>query len=279
MQLSNIVQDVFASLGLGKMYKLTGGSTTTSIDTTETAGTDEGTIIIVTDAGGLGAAPEGEFARITGFASGTSTWTHDTLTVAPAAGDYAMVCNNDVPLFDMIECVNRGLEKLGYFDLVDTTTLDTASSQTEYAAAVAWKYNKPSQIDIQTNTGDSNDNRWKAITDWEYVPAGANSTGLLILGEQPTASRDLRIWYRGLHPRVSTFSAYIREEIAPELIRQATLLECLNLILSQTGRGVDPQVIQDRNSAAVEFERAKAMFPIRHLPTHSKLLIVGDLGQ
>src|SRR3990167_291545 len=180
MQLTNLAQDIFLSLGIGQVRKLTGGSTTTSLDSTETAGVDEGTIIIVTDAGGLSAAPQGEFGRITAFAPSTGTWTHDTLTTAPASGDYAMICRNDLTLYDFIELANRGLQKLGDLSFVDTTTLDTVTLQTEYAAAVAWKRGKPTRIDVQSRTGDSNDNQWRRVYDWEYVPAAANSTGLII---------------------------------------------------------------------------------------------------
>ena len=260
--LSNVLQDLFRDMGLAQTRKITAtGTTTTSIDTTlGSDGVDEGTIIVVTDA--AGAAPEGEFGRITAFASGTSTITHDALTVATAAGDYILMCRNDITLFDAIEVVNTALRKLGHLTFVDTTTLDTAANQTEYAAAVAWKYSQPSRIDIQGITTDTNDNRWRTTRGWYYVPATANSTGLIVFTEQPVSPRDIRIWYRGTHARVAAYNSYIDERIHPELIRKAALYEALNTLVANYGTGADRDLVERRNLAESEYRNARSEYPI-----------------
>jgi hypothetical protein len=170
-----------------------------------------------------------------------------------------MVCGSDLPLYDAIEVVNRALRKLGDLDWVNTTSLETVAQQTEYTASVAWKRRKPKRIDIQTKLNDTNDNRWITLTDFDWIPAAANSTGLIIFKAQPNTLRDLRIWYEDVHPRVATFAAYIREEFHPDIVRQAVLLEALETMISQTGRGVDPQLVQDRNKAATALEMSKQL--------------------
>ena len=255
--LSQGLQDLYTDLGLGQSRKITStGTTTTSVDSTDTDANAEGSIIVISSTDAL--APQGEFGRITAYASG-GTWTHDAITVATGAGDYVLINRSDLPLYDAIEAYNRALRSLGDLDWVDTSTLETVAQQTEYTAAVAWKRKRPKRIDIQTKLDDSNDNRWQTITDFDYIPAAANSTGLIIFKSQPNTLRDLRIWYEDVHPRVTTYNAYIREELHPEIVRQAALLAALEFMISQTGRGVDPQLVQDRNKAATALDMAKQM--------------------
>src|SRR5574343_1794055 len=77
--------------------KATSGSTTTIVcsnlytlaDTSLDNALNGGTAFVVTDAGGAGAAPENESARITGYtaAAGTVTLATGDLSAAVAAGD------------------------------------------------------------------------------------------------------------------------------------------------------------------------------------------------
>jgi hypothetical protein len=66
---------------LGKITDLeaTGGSTTTIVSTYSPFTADDnlnnGTAIVVRDAGGAGAAPEGQFSVITDYVASTKTWT------------------------------------------------------------------------------------------------------------------------------------------------------------------------------------------------------------
>jgi hypothetical protein len=138
--------------------------------------------------------------------------------VAPAAGDYYGVCTKEWPLYKLITLVNNALTGIGDIELVDTTTLDTASNQTEYQCELVWKRSGPKRLDIQTKTTDANDNRWHEIPKglWEYIPATAGSTGLIVTSYQPTASRDVRVWYKDKHPAVRIFSSVIYEAIHPE---------------------------------------------------------------
>jgi hypothetical protein len=232
--LSDILQDVLIYLGDFKEGKATGGSTNTVVDSTLGGAADDynnGTVFVTYDAGGAAAAPEGQFAQVTDYAhdTGTITCAASSFTVAVAAGDYYGVSTKKWPLYKLISLVNSALSGVGDLSLVDTTTLDTAASQTEYACATAWKRSKPIRIDLQRITTDANDNKWQKIDngDWEYVPATAGSTGLIVFRYQLPSSRDLRIWYKDVHPAVRIYSSTIREEIHPEHLIWETVYRAL----------------------------------------------------
>src|SRR5688572_17715489 len=117
-QLTHVLQQLFRRIG-GKVTLATSGSTTTAVDTKladELADGNEddlfngGTLLVLEDAGGLSAAPEGEFSRITDYVAGSQTLTFSpAMTAAPASGDRIIIVPPDFPLYDMIEIVNDAL--------------------------------------------------------------------------------------------------------------------------------------------------------------------------
>ena len=248
------------------MTTATGGSTTTAVDTKLTGkdidDTDyeEGFIHVISASG---AAPEDEFHRISANAdNGTSiTFTVDTaFTAAIASGDTFGYVRPTYPLLIVIEQINAGLKMIGFVDLVDKTTLDTVAAQTEYAWALAWKHAKPWRIDVQTNTGDSNQNQWQEIHNWEVEPAAGGSTGLIIFWNQPQSSRDMRIWYQSQHPRVSAYSDVIHESIHPELATKACIAKLAEWNLRRSGVE-DPDARQFKNDSIREYDIAVATYP------------------
>ncbi|MBW8012501.1 MAG: hypothetical protein FVQ83_14895 [Chloroflexi bacterium] len=280
--LSNLVQAIYTELGQLTASTATGGSTTTAVDSKLQGqyGDDDwkdGALFVIRDAAGAGAAPEGEFSRISAYDDDGSdgTFTIDSLTAAIASGDTFGFVNAYYPLHSMIELVNAALRALGDIALVDTTTLDTESSKTEYAAAVAWKRRRPLAVDIQGKTGDGNDNRWVRVYDWDFVPAAPGSTGLIIFKSQPTSSRDIRVWYKDAHPRLSDYDDVVSETITPELAVAVGVERALRWQNSRAGGG-DPFLLERWNDAKVELERAKTAFPVWTPRRSAKLMIIGD---
>jgi hypothetical protein len=278
--LSDILQNVLIYLGDFKEGRATDGSRNTVVDSTLGGAVDDynnGTVFITYDAGGEAGAPEGEFAQVTDYAedSGTITCATNSFTVAVAASDYYGVSTKKWPLYKLISLVNSALSGIGDLELVDTTTLDTASSQTEYACELAWKRSGPKRIDIQGRTGDANDNRWYRINNglWEYVPATAGGTALIVFKYQPTASRDLRIWYKDKHPAVRIYSSEIREEIHPEHLVWETVYRALRW---KKGMRDAPSGIEDMLKEA---DQRRQEYGFLHKPRESKrrgrLLILG----
>ena len=135
--LSNLLQQVYAELGQLQVGTATGGTTSTLVDSRmANLGLDddwENGAICIMEADSQ--APEGEYQRISSYADGSGTFTlEEGLTAAPQSGDTYGLVSAYYPLYTMVELVNAGLRALGDIPLVDTTTLDTAARQTEYAA-------------------------------------------------------------------------------------------------------------------------------------------------
>jgi hypothetical protein len=275
-----MLQSMYKELGQLQLRRATGGGTSTVIDTTILGRyTDEtpvnGTMFIVRDSAGAGAAPEGEFNRISNYVDSTTTFTVDTaFTTAVASGDIYGWANSRYPLDLMIQMANDGLRALGDMPLVDTTTLDTAAAQTEYTYAVAWKRTPPYRVDIQGTVGDANDNDWLETRNWEYVPAAAGSTGLVVFHSQPPTGRDIRIWYRGPHGTLNAYSDVVNEAINPELAVVMGALKALEFANSRV-QGSDPFILQRINKLEARRIELTSDRPI-HRPTRkAKILVVG----
>ncbi|UOF79214.1 hypothetical protein [Caudoviricetes sp.] len=228
------------------------GSTSTLIDVNlinqyKDTAWKEGTLFILRDAGGAGAAPEGEFAGIASFAVDTGAFgTYGTFGSAVGASDLYAVSSPAYPIRIAVQLVNLALIDLGDVPLVDTTTLETAANQTEYAAAVSWKRKPPYRVDIQGRLGDADDNQWAEILDWEYIPAAGGSTGLVVFKSHLPVGHDIRIWYRDQHPTVRLYTDYINEIFDPELVVVTVAEKMLSWKNGQL-RGQDAYLLQKLN--------------------------------
>ena len=127
---------------LGQAFEgtATGGGTTTLIDTVWLSSYpndyfNRGTVWILYDAGGAGAAPQGEYARVTDFDKASSTATIVTVT-AIGAGDRYAIATEEYPLDIIIQNINRVLSEL-WIRVVDTTSIVLADGQTEYSLPTA----------------------------------------------------------------------------------------------------------------------------------------------
>lgn len=244
MILGQLLPRVYAELGELNVSRATAGGTDSIKDSTIADIYPNGTwtggcLFLIRDAGGAGVAPENQFAIISDYkdnVSGEAIFEPTpAFSVAPAVGDTYGFASNKYPLYQSIQAANDALKNLGDFPGVDTTTLDTASSQTEYAASVAWKRRAPYRIDVQGRLGDADDNAWIETFDWEYVPAGPGTAGLIIFRTQAPASHAIRVWYQDAHATVALYSDFIDELIDPETMVLATAEKLLVWRTSQQG--------------------------------------------
>ncbi len=270
-QLTHLLQRVYRRLKVARTSTATGGSTTTIVDTKlpdylgdshENDILNGGTAIIIKDSAGAGAAPEGEFSRISDYAATSSdgTITTSTLTAAVASGDTYMYVSPDFPLFDMIEIVNDSLAYLGRIPKV-YSSITTVANQTEYTLPVNLKGVDLHDIEIQGLLDDSDDNRYSPISSWKITPANPGSTGLLTVPQFP-AGYILRIGHPGMHPRVSAFSDYISEYIHPDLAVACVKAHALEWYNGQRGGG-DDFLRQREDRAWNQLDIAKASHPIK----------------
>jgi len=280
---SNLLQDAYRKLGMLEVRTATGGSTTTVVDSgfvgIKNAPKDDawlnGTLFIVRDAAGTNVAPENEFQRISGYAASTGTFTLDTaLTSSASASDTYAYTTAEVPLRSMLELANAALQALGTISLVDTTTLDTASPQTEYACSAIWKRPRPIRVDVQGNS-DSGDNAWIESRDWDYQPATGGATGLIIFGHQPESGMGIRVWYNGLHPTLTAYNSVVHESVPPELAA-LTLAEKALEWLNTRYRGSDEFMLQRLSDAKVQRQQYEATNPVWRVRRKPKLLITAE---
>lgn len=280
--LTDLLQMTLRKLGVLQVSVATGGSGTTVTDTkfNEVFLDNEfqgGTVFIVYDSAGSGGSPEGKFGYITSQDGSTFSLTFADMTDAVASGDTYAFADPVFPLYQMIELANDTVKELGDIPLVDTTTLDTASAQTEYTCQTVWKRkNGPSRIDIQTNTSDANDNRWQELPRdrWEFIPATAGSTGLIVFRDQLPVSRDVRIWYEDKHPRLTAYNSEIWEGHDPETVAKVLTQKVLEWY-NAANEGSDRYRLEHEDKLASQVQVARLENAPVKPQRKNKLLIIG----
>lgn len=267
-QLTHLLQRTYRRLKVARSSIATGGSATTIADTklldilgdsNEDDFLNNWTVIVVKDAGGAGADPEGKFNRISDYDDAGTITVPDTLTTAVAAGDRYMYVSPDFPLYDTIEFINDALVSLGHVPVVDTT-LTTASNQTEYTLPIGINHHNIVNIEIQGITTDANDNRYYELQNWQVIPAASGTQETLVI-PQLAADYDIRITYLGFHPRVDLYDDYISKYIHPEVAVSACVAHALQWYNSQRG-GSDQYWKQREDRAWNQLDIARSMYPI-----------------
>lgn len=235
---SNLVQNILSELGQVEanfgLFEATGGSATTFINTNfanfenppETDAFKNYLAIVVRDAGGANASPEGKWSLVSAYADGTQTGTIATVTDAIASGDTIMLAKQDkFPLQQILFAINRGLESLGDVPLNSDTTLTTVANQTEYNIPVAVKRGLK-QVWMQTITNDANDNKWVEIHDKRNELTTAGTASILYLPQLPSG-RTIRLVYDGIHPKITAYNSEISEYIHPKVATAAAIVKLL----------------------------------------------------
>ena len=183
-------------LGVLRTGTATGGDTASLIDTARTEEDDTwngGTVWIITDAGGASAAPEGEWATISGFASATGDATISTLTAAVAAGDTYGIASARYPLDVLKTAINNELTKHEVIRY-DTTSLDVAAGQSEYDLPTGI-YGHNLMGVYEATTTDSNDNKWTPLN-FSVQESDTGSQHVLVIHSGITSTNDLMLEYK-----------------------------------------------------------------------------------
>lgn len=277
--LSDLLRDTWDDLGQTFSFVASNGSTTTAVnglastlpEPPEDDASQEGTLLVYRDAGGVAAAPEGEFSKISAYASGTFTYTVDTaVSAAIGAGDTVMICSPMFPLRDMIRLANMCVQTdLGKIVLVDTS-ITTAASQTEYTYPLVCKGHRPIRVQIQGKTGDANDNQYTDLSEYDIVPATAGTTGLIVL-PQFSAGYTIKIWYEGVHPQLTAYNSVISETIPRNLLLPMMRERAIRWYNNKTG-GSSEYWISMYNEAKAELDKARAMYKVWKPPKQNKIL-------
>jgi hypothetical protein len=263
LTLSKVMVRAWRELGHALDIVATGGSTTTVVDTNSIYTSDDalvgGTAIVVRDAGGANAAPEGEFARISDYVALTTTFTLGaTLTAAVGSGDSIALVRPTIRLPQMIQSVNDGLANLGTISLVDTS-LTTVAGQIEYALPVGLKIAALKDILIEGSSSP-----YASIKHlFHNFPSAPASTGLLEAREALPAGYTLKIIYEGVHPTLNAFNSVISETIQEELAVAATIDKALTWLVSKRGdSALGTFLLQRWNDAKTSLQAQKVEKPV-----------------
>jgi hypothetical protein len=276
MNLFELVKKTYLELGQLTVATATGGSTSTLVDSA-LAGTGEdnsykgSALLLIKDAAGANAAPEGEWSVCTAYTDSSGTFA-TVWTVAPASGDTYGMALETFPLFTMIELVNQGLESIGDIPLPDTS-ITTSTGDRDYALPIACKRKRPLSVRIRTDT-DSGDYSAEVINDWDILPAAPGSTGTLHLYRYPEDGKTIEVWYQGIHPKVSTTTGYIAESIEPRLAVVASALAAAKWYNRLTN-GSETFWMQTEDRLQAEYQNLMVQKSIQ-FPTNEPNLFIVD---
>lgn len=271
-QLTHLLQQGFRKLRNTRISTATGGSTTTIVDSklieylgdsNEDDILNGGTVILIKDAGGAAAAPEGEIRYIDDYTSATGTITFTAMTSAPAAGDTYMLVSRDFPLYDMLEVVNDALVYLGQVAPTPDTSLTTVVSQTEYTLPIAMQGAQILDVTYQ----DSGNDRNIPVDGWKLKPATAGSTGILVIPDIG-ASRTLEVTYLATHPKVSVYSDYISKAVYPDVAVRSFVAHAWEWLNHNSGSADDlSRQTEDRawNQLDIALTKNRLNLPMRRI--------------
>lgn len=279
--LSNLLLDVAVQMGLAEEpFLATSGSTTTLIENTLYGDLEEQppedfalgyTAFVEYDAGGAGAAPQGQYQRVTNYNETAFQFTTDAFTAAVATGDRIVVVNNQVPLQQMILLANEVLSDYGRQDLTDTS-LTTAANQTEYTLPAGITKENLYDVRIQSVLTDSNDNRWNPIA-FDVIPGAAGTQRTLVINQYPEGY-DLMLYYRDYHARLTVYNSTISENLPYPQIKAALRFKITDWFNNKNEGDNEYWVAADRKAAGL-FDLAKAENPKRAAPIKNKLTNLG----
>jgi hypothetical protein len=199
--LFDLTYELARALGVVEEGTATGGSTTTIADTNALLQADDfwnnGTAWILYDAGGLGAAPQGEYSVISDFAqSGGLVTLRSTLTAAVGIGDKYAVARTRYSLSLLIQKVNEALTGV-VIEKTDITTVAIADSQTEYSLPSDLIELK--EVWLAANTDDTDDNRWERVFDWTVQKSATGTANKVVFTSQYGAGIAVKLTYLAYH--------------------------------------------------------------------------------
>jgi len=247
------------------------GSSTTVVDTYRDEDDDyfnDGTLWLVRDNGGTGALPEGSYSIVQDYTQSTGTITlRSDLPAATGLGDKYAVASKRIPHHVLVQGINNALFDLGKVPYTDTTSLTSASNQTEYTLPLAAKEDLR-EVWQQVITTDANDNRWMSLPNWYIQQANTGTQAVLVIPYQPLApSYDFKLVYMGAHPEMTEYDDELSEFVPLERVLYPAVISCLRYYKNRV-RGRDATLIDERIAA---YEQKMEMAKIRHpIPVPSK---------
>ena len=263
--LADVMLGAFGELGQLVAGVCTGGSATTLVDSALKGKEDswnQGTAFITYDVGGTGAAPEGEFARITDYDRTLGTVTAD-FSADVATDDHYALASRRWTTDDMIAVVRRAMRRMGAVPKNDVS-LTTAASQTEYTLPAGFRQVRRVYRHQVTTTDNEQPVR---MSDWY------EENGVLIFRRQPPSGVVLRLVGKGTAADMRLYGDTLEASIPLERAVAESAYHALRFLIRRT-EGEDRSLMQNLNDAADYRDEARAEWPVRvPLPTYKPMLL------
>lgn len=269
--LFDLVIKSFTELGTLRSGTATGGATNTIIDTSGLKNVDdqyyeEGTAFIMYDAGGAGAAPQGEFSVVSKHEKLTSTLTlQNALSAAVVSGDKYGVAIRRYPLDRMVEKINMVLFSDVYIPLSDSTSLTVVADQLEYALPTGVGLDLREVYVAQNATADQED--WVPITNYEirYTNTGTAKEIMFesSLDRYGAAGNKIMFVYGSRHPDLRIASDTLNEFVHPDIVVYRACRDALQEYVDRTRLTHYGRKLDDLNQKA---EAALATHPLPPIP-------------
>jgi hypothetical protein len=234
--LFDLTYELARLLGVTAEGVATGGSTTTIADTVERLEANDfwngGTAWITYDAGGLGAAPQGEYSFISDFATtGGIITLRSTLLTAVASGDRYAVSGLRYPLQLLIQKVNEVLRTIPLAK-DDLSTITIEANRTEYSLPTdVWELR---QVAVQNND-TANDTQPERLYDWHVQKSATGTANVLVLGRQFAVDTILRLSYLTDHQTLRVNSDKLDDSIHINRVLYDAAVRCLLWYKSKVG--------------------------------------------
>jgi hypothetical protein len=253
---TDLVQSAAVKMGTLAMYRpspvATSGATNGITDTSLALTVNEmahALAIVTRDAGGAGAAPEGEWATVVSNTATAFTFATGAFSAAPATGDEIMVIRPKYPLTEWRRSANVALKSFGPIPLWDITTT-LVSGQTEYTLPATIL--QPYEIYIQTGT-TLLDYEWEKLPTWTVQHAVPGTVKTIRIPERyVVAGKLLGIVYKGDHPSVYAWNDHI--DIPIELAACKLAWEMVNRGgITDRNRTQSEKILAELNDAMQKF--------------------------
>ena len=236
--LFDLIWKCSVELGTARTGVATGGSTTTLIDTDGLRNVDEdyyedGTIFILKDSAGAGAAPEKEFAEIKGFDAAADQATFfDAVSAAIAAGDTYGVANRRFPLYLLKQKINNELYMGGYIPVEDVS-LTTSANTLEYTLPDEVSARDLRQVLVATNTA-AGEKYHVPVINWEIQYAATGSVSKLRLQKPLAAGYEILLRYATPHGELRDASDALNIVIHPDRVIYQVCADSLRWYMNKT---------------------------------------------
>ena len=271
--LGDILRQLYDDLGELRYGIATGGSATTLVDSGLGGSDDDwnqGTVFVVeADA----AAPEGDYAEVTDYATSSGTLTFSSsgingLASAPASGDEYALAGEDFPLDKMRGVVNRALSKL--FTVTVDESLSTSANQKEYTFP-AVSVDTMRRVYL-SQRATANNEGWVQMSNWYQ------EGNILIFRRQPPTGKTIKLIHLSAQTRLAAFGDTLSSRIPlNRAVAEAYYLAMVDRLRRRETRGGERRALMDE--LFVELRQARRMWPIMDPGTPFKPILSGRKGK